>query len=185
MGAPQRADGPAQLPRARHPPTATIGDVSRAYTPAEADALIPAIAALIERLRALRDEVVTLRDAYLDRETVVLEELIDAGASDHAALGVDAAQEPLDEELRRLRLRIRGLVDQMQADAAWLDDREIVLRDIATGLLDFPGDADGQRVWLCWRRGETRVGYVHGRDEGYSRRRPIGEFNLKGTHPTS
>ncbi len=126
-----------------------------------------------------------LRDAYRERETVVLEELADAGAADRAALGADAGQEPADAELRRLRLRMRGLVDQMQADTAWLDDREIVLRDIATGLVDFPGEASGRPVWLCWRRGEAEVGFVHGRDEGYSRRRPISEFHFGAARPTN
>ena len=162
----------------------TIFGVSRLYTPAEANSLIPAISTLTERLRVMRDEVVGLRDAYRDRETVVLEELVDAGASAASALGPDAGLEPQDAELRCLRLRMRGLVDQMQADAAWLDDREIVLRDIVTGLLDFPGEASGRPVWLCWRRGETAVGYVHGRDEGFSRRRPISEFEFNAARPS-
>ena len=170
---------------ARSGAAATIPGVSRTYTPTEADTLIPEIAKLTERLRVLRDEVIGLRDAYRERETVVLEELVDADSADRAAFGVDAGHEPVDVELRRLRLRMRGLVDQMQADTAWLDDREIVLRDIGTGLLDFPGEAYGRPVWLCWRRGEAKVGFVHGRDEGYSRRRPISEFQFGAARPSN
>jgi hypothetical protein len=151
--------------------------VSRTYTLAEANALIPEIAVLAERLRALRDEVVSLRDAYRERETVVLEDLIDAGAA-ASPLGPNATDEPVDAELRRLRLRMRGLVDQMQADTVWLDEREIVLRDIASGLLDFPGEAGGQPIWLCWRRGETAVRFWHMPDRGYGGRRPVAELDL-------
>ena len=76
----------------------------------------------------------------------------------------------------RLRLRTRGLVDQMQADAAWLDERDIVLRDISTGLLDFPAEADGQPIWLCWRLGESSVTAWHTQEQGFAGRRPIEEL---------
>ena len=78
-----------------------------------------------------------------------------------------------DPELRRLRLRMRGIVDQMQADVAWLDDRSITLRDIPTGLLDFPALVSGRQVWLCWRLGEDDVAFWHGQDEGFAGRRPL------------
>ena len=72
-----------------------------------------------------------------------------------------------------MRLRMRGIVDQMQADVAWLDDRSIHLRDIPTGLLDFPALVSGRQVWLCWRLGESDVAFWHGQDEGFSGRRPL------------
>jgi hypothetical protein len=68
---------------------------------------------------------------------------------------------------------MRGIVDQMQADVAWLDERSIVLRDISTGLLDFPALVSGRQVWLCWRLGETGIGYWHAHDEGFAARRPL------------
>ena len=68
---------------------------------------------------------------------------------------------------------MRGIVDQMAADVAWLDERDIVLRDIATGLLDFPALAAGRQVWLCWRLGEDRVAFWHATDEGFAGRKPL------------
>jgi len=134
--------------------------VSRIYTLRDADAIVPEIAVVVQRLRDLRDEVVALRDAHQLREAVLEAE---AGAA------LDG-----DPELVRLRLRTRGLVDQMQADAAWLDERDIVLRDISTGLLDFPSEAaDGQPIWLCWRLGERSITAWHPIDEGFAGRRPI------------
>ncbi len=139
--------------------------VSRIYTLRDADAIVPEIEAVVQRLRHLRDDVVALRNAQLLREAAL------AGAD--AARG-DALDS--DPEILRLRLRTRGLVDQMQADAAWLDERDIVLRDISTGLLDFPAEAHGEPIWLCWRLGESSVTAWHGRDEGFGGRRPIGEL---------
>jgi hypothetical protein len=137
--------------------------VSRFYSLDDANALVPDLATVTARLRDLRAGLVGLRDAYRDRESVLIEDLI---AEEPAADGDDP-------ELRRLRLRMRGLVDQMQADVAWLDERAIVLRDIPSGLLDFPALVSGQEAWLCWRLGEDRVGWWHRTDEGFDRRRPL------------
>jgi hypothetical protein len=137
--------------------------VSRYYAPDDADALVPDLASVVARLRDERDELVGLRDAFRDREGELVEDLM--------------AEVPLpegdDPELRVIRLRMRGIVDQMQADVAWLDERGIVLRDISTGLLDFPALVAGRQVWLCWRLGEDRVDWWHGTDEGFAGRKPL------------
>ena len=54
-----------------------------------------------------------------------------------------------------------------------IDEWGIELRDIATGLIDFPGKISGEQVWLCWRLGEAEVGYWHPTDEGFSGRLPL------------
>jgi len=136
--------------------------VSRRYSLQDADAIVPEIAVVVQRLRDLRDEVVALRDAVALREARL------PASSGEATDG--------DPEVVRLRLRTRGLVDQMQADAAWLDERDIVLRDISTGLLDLPSEANGEPVWLCWRLGESSITAWHTHDEGFAGRRPIREL---------
>jgi hypothetical protein len=140
--------------------------VSRFYGPDDANTLVPNLVTVVTRLRDQRTELVGLRDAFRARESAVIGDLI----ADETA---DSGDDP---ELRRLRLRMRGIVDQMQADVAWLDDRGIVLRDIATGLLDFPALTAGRPVWLCWRLGEDRVEFWHGDDEGFAGRRPLAEL---------
>jgi hypothetical protein len=139
--------------------------VSRFYSLDAANALVPDLAVVIGRLREQRDELVGLRDAYRDREGVVLGDVI--------AELPEGDEADADPELRRLRLRMRGIVDQMQADVAWLDEREIVLRDIGTGLVDFPALVSGRQVWLCWRSGESVIGFWHNVDEGFAGRRPL------------
>jgi len=137
--------------------------VSRFYGPTDASALVPELVTVVTRLGEQRLELVGLRDAFRSREGELVGDLI-----------ADAPMpEGDDPELRRLRLRMRGIVDQMAADVAWLDERDIVLRDIATGLLDFPALAAGRQVWLCWRLGEDRVEYWHGTDVGFDGRRPL------------
>ena len=41
------------------------------------------------------------------------------------------------------------------------------------GLVDFPGNVDGQDVWLCWKRGETKVNFWHPLDAGYNERQSL------------
>ncbi len=137
--------------------------VSRFFSLDDANALVPDLAVVVGRLRDERAGLVELRDAYRDREGALVEELI----AEQPVLETD------DPELRRLRLRMRGLVDQMQADVEWLDERGIVLRDIPTGLLDFPALVSGRQAWLCWRLGEDRVGFWHDTNEGFAGRRPL------------
>jgi len=165
-GLPVRHAGVGSLttrPDRRHRKRRYNPGVSRFYGLDDADALVPDLAAIAARLRDQRAELVGIRDAFRDREGDPIDDTI-AGRP---------LPEDAEPELRRLRLRMRGIVDQMQADVAWLDERDIVLRDIETGLLDFPALAAGRPVWLCWHLGEDRVEYWHGTDEGFSSRKPM------------
>jgi hypothetical protein len=61
----------------------------------------------------------------------------------------------------------------LRADVEELAARGILLRDPEMGLVDFPAERDGERVYLCWRMGEEAVAHFHGERGGYSRRRPL------------
>jgi hypothetical protein len=80
--------------------------------------------------------------------------------------------EPGDDQ-RRIRLRMQGLVDQMQASVARIDGWSITLRDIDTGLVDFPALVAGRQVWLCWQLGEGTIAWWHELDDGFGGRRPL------------
>jgi len=118
------------------------------YTVEEADALVPELAERLVRIRSARQ--VLLREAKLVRERVVA----DGG-------GADAGREYWDSTAL-LRTELERLAEQ-----------DILLRDPETGLVDFPAERDGQRVFLCWRLGEERVAHWHPLDSGFSSRRPL------------
>jgi hypothetical protein len=63
--------------------------------------------------------------------------------------------------------------ESMKADLVWLADNGILLRDPETGLIDFPAERDGQRVFLCWRLGEDRIAWYHDEQAGFSGRKPL------------
>lgn len=85
------------------------------------------------------------------------------------------AMEP-GPERERLRLRMQGVIDQMQAGVARIDGWKVALRDIASGLVDFPALVSGRQVWLCWRLGEGQVDWWHELEAGVAGRQPLIEL---------
>jgi hypothetical protein len=62
---------------------------------------------------------------------------------------------------------------ELQNGIAAFDHRGIVLRDLDSGLLDFPSVQDGVEVYLCWIDGETEIAFWHDLDAGYGGRQPL------------
>ena len=62
--------------------------------------------------------------------------------------------------------------ETLQEELTYLADRGILLRDPETGLIDFPAERDGHRVFLCWRLEEDEVAFYHGEHSGFSGRKP-------------
>ncbi len=54
-----------------------------------------------------------------------------------------------------------------------LTDIGCVLKDWATGLVDFPALHEDRRVWLCWRVGEDAITHWHELHAGVSGRQEI------------
>ena len=63
--------------------------------------------------------------------------------------------------------------DELRADLTTLADEGILLRDPETGLVDFPAELEGRRVFLCWRLGEDRVAWFHEEQGGFASRKPL------------
>ena len=77
-------------------------------------------------------------------------------------------QEPgeLDEQFERES-------QAMAKAAAALQRLGVLIKDLDSGLLDFPARRDGEEVLLCWQLGEDEIGYWHGADEGFAGRKPL------------
>lgn len=48
-----------------------------------------------------------------------------------------------------------------------------VVKDLDTGLLDFPARLNNEDIYYCWRVGEDRIRFYHRQDEGFAGRKPI------------
>ena len=61
----------------------------------------------------------------------------------------------------------------LQAGAEEMAERDIVLRDLDRGLVDFPTLRDGREVYLCWVDGEPDIAFWHHLDAGYAGRQQL------------
>ena len=52
----------------------------------------------------------------------------------------------------------------------------VQVKDLNTGLLDFPALHDGHEVYLCWQIGEKQIEYWHEIEAGFAGRQPIETF---------
>jgi hypothetical protein len=122
---------------------------SRHYSLEEASALLPEVAALIQHMRSARDR---LGDA-------------EARAALAAAGGSNGGGQPG-------RTVSQGFLE-LRDSMIWLREREIVLRDLDQGLVDFPTLRGGAKVYLCWREGEDEIAFWHEPEAGFAGRRPL------------
>lgn len=61
---------------------------------------------------------------------------------------------------------IKSAVDEIRG-------RGIIIRDVNTGLVDFPSVMEGRIVLLCWQYGEETIGFWHEANAGYAGRKPL------------
>ena len=157
----------------------------------EANAALPEVRAILESLRDERAELIRLRD-----EVLLQRSSSDAPASAPTEANVGGASRPPDPaegseggfgagssgdaaheaEIRVLRLRMQGVIDRMQAGVARIDELGVTLREIETGLIDFPALATGRQIWLCWRLGEGDIAFWHELGDGFGGRQALADI---------
>ena len=49
----------------------------------------------------------------------------------------------------------------------------VIIKSVDEGLLDFPSRRFDEEVWLCWKVGESKIKFWHGKDEGFMGRKPL------------
>ena len=70
---------------------------------------------------------------------------------------------------------ITDAMEELEKEIQKLEELGCVLKDMTTGLIDFPAVRLGTRVWLCWKLDEKHVSFWHGLHEGYAGRKPVDE----------
>jgi hypothetical protein len=105
------------------------------------------------------------------QEKILELELVASTAARVVVNGVPA--EPSGDRAAALERDAMEIARDIEAFERELEELDIVLKDRRLGLVDFPGEIDGRRVWLCWRLGEPAVQYWHDLDAGYAGRQPL------------
>ncbi len=129
----------------------------RHFTPDEANAALEHVRPLVEQLVTRRAEHV----AALERQEELERKIRGNGGGIPPAELAEATAE-VDAVARRLA----KLVDQ-------INDYGAEVKDLDTGLIDFPALRRGQTVLLCWQLGEDEIAFWHGTDDGFAGRRPL------------
>jgi hypothetical protein len=122
---------------------------TRHYTREEARALLPDLRAWLARLRLLQP--------VLDQHERALSRLLEQGR---------------DVGGERVHVWLRTLVS-LRTVLRELAGREIQVKDLDRGLVDFPAIMGNREVFLCWEEGEEDIEYWHELDAGYAGRSPL------------
>ncbi|HVV70937.1 MAG TPA: DUF2203 domain-containing protein, partial [Verrucomicrobiae bacterium] len=112
------------------------------YTLEEARSLLPQVRRWLQRLTVLRAEI--------REHDEKLEELVEPGRD----LGGD-----------RVNRWVRSLAE-LKAVLAEFYEREIQIKDLDRGLIDFPSLRQGEEVFLCWEQGEDDIEFWHELEAG-------------------
>ena len=126
------------------------------FSPENANALIPALAPLVEELWGKRRE---LAIRLLEQDPELRRARGRAGASTAERRGESRRTSELKAEIVRIINRIEA--------------HGCLVKDLDLGLLDFPALRDGRPVFLCWKAGEPTVTHWHGTDENFTARKTL------------
>jgi hypothetical protein len=130
--------------------------MAKHFTREEAERLLPAVEPKLRALQALRGELAE-QEAHL--------------AADRAkAMGNGHKAYP---DLEQVMAEVTRIGERMQAVVDEINEMGILVKDLETGLIDFPAFRHGREVYLCWRLGEDGIGWWHDTDAGFAGRQPI------------
>jgi hypothetical protein len=128
------------------------------FTLTEATRLLPEIEKLIR-------EAVSLKAKFQDAERAV--QAFNQRVAMSGGMVIDRDQVMEQRAAREIAgEQLRAVIDHIQ-------EYGCVVKDLDTGLLDFPTLFRGREVYLCWRMGEPEIAWWHGVEEGFAGRKPI------------
>jgi hypothetical protein len=129
----------------------------RLYTLEEARAVLPTVIPIVKRIRETFLQLRAVQAATASASRV---------AEADGALTANPWQKGSDNRVERLNRRLR-------ADAGRLERLGIEIKDPEAGLIDFYSDREGEVVYLCFKLGETDIGFWHTLEAGFAGRQPL------------
>jgi hypothetical protein len=130
----------------------------RIFTREEAEALLPEVDRLLGELQAVAERLAHAESSARDDEWRV---------RSNGKVHAEVAGETPEAARRSAARQAQRLFEQIQGMG-------VVVRDVRTGLIDFPSERDGRIINLCWRRGEPLLlRWWHEVDAGFAGRQPL------------
>jgi hypothetical protein len=121
------------------------------YTPQTADKALPEVKRLFEDIIVQKNHVVAVQEE--------IQTIIDAGNPFEGFI-------KKKQELNTAVTNLYKAIEQLEAIG-------VIIKSVDEGLLDFPSRRFDEEVWLCWKVGETKVKFWHGKEEGFMGRKPL------------
>jgi hypothetical protein len=131
---------------------------TRTFTREEAESLLPEVDRLLAEAQKLAEQLRgTERQAQAEQSRARTNGQVRPGGTPVVS----------DAERRALGNQLSAVLERIQAMG-------VLLRDIRSGLIDFPSPRQGRIVYLCWRRGEPfEIRWWHEVDAGFAGRQPL------------
>lgn len=122
---------------------------NRHYTREEARELLPSVRQWLAGLQQAKRKLRSLDERI---------EQVLAGGQDAGGVNV--------EEQVRIIASLKELLQEFAS-------RQIQIKDVDRGLLDFPAIIEGREVFLCWEQDEEDIEFWHELDTGYAGREKL------------
>ena len=136
----------------------------------EAEELLPVIGQFLEQARKQKR---TLDSITREISNAVLRILMLGGTL------------PPFAEINRKKSQRDKIAEQLARTVDEIQQTGCLVKDLETGLVDFPSRRGGEEVYLCWKLGEARIGYWHGIEEGFAGRKPLDDAKTEDEPPNS
>jgi hypothetical protein len=132
----------------------------KTFTLDEAQSLLPVVESLLKR-------------AIDGKQSA---EGVDAGLSELARrIHLSGGMRVDVGHVSRLRADLDDHLQRARESIAEIDSIGVQVKDLDTGLIDFPCRIDDEVVLLCWRMGESTIEHWHTMEDGFQGRQPVDE----------
>ena len=121
------------------------------YTPQKANKVLPEVKRKFNLIIAIRDQIVNMQEE--------LQHILESDG-------------PLDKYMVK-KQELNTAMSNLYKAIEDLESMGIMIKSVDEGLLDFPSMKFNEEVWLCWKAGEDEVKFWHGKNEGFTGRKPL------------
>ena len=127
------------------------------FTRDEAEALLPRVESLLREIQTLREQVVELEEQLAELRVKLMSNGHQRG-----------------DEMQRTQASLMSASAEITRRVRNIAALGVLVKDLDTGLIDFPTLRGGREVYLCWRLGEgSRIAWWHEVDSGFAGRQRL------------
>ena len=140
------------------------------FTLDEAQSMLPLVESLLNRAMESKKAAEELDNGL----TTLARRIHVTGGMTVDVAKVGAQRAELEKHVQRARETVQEI-----------DEIGVQVKDLESGLLDFPCRVDDEVVLLCWKAGEPAIEHWHTMESGFKGRQPIDDRFRRRTSPNT